>query len=105
MARLFVQNMQRIGRNMKLIDPEKSFGSTDFGNVSQLVPGIHASVAITSRRGVVTHSPQFAEAAVSEKGMQGMLDAAKAMAMTVADLVTGPELLAKAKKEFFQSKG
>ena len=32
-------------------DPDKSFGSTDFGNVSQLVPGIHASVAIT-RRGI-----------------------------------------------------
>jgi amidohydrolase len=105
MARLFVHNMQQTGRKMKLVDPEKSFGSTDFGNVSQLVPGIHASVSITSRRGVVTHSPQFAEAAVSEKGMQGMLDAAKAMAMTVTDLFADPELLAKAKKEFFQSKG
>jgi amidohydrolase len=104
MARLFVRNMHQIGHKMKLVDPEKSFGSTDFGNVSQLVPGIHASVGITSRRGVVTHSPQFAEAAVSEKGMQAMLDAAKALAMTTADLVTDSKLMAKAKNEFYQHK-
>ena len=97
LGRLFVDNMQPIGRKTKMVDPDKSFGSTDFGNVSQLVPGIHASVSMT-RRGVVTHSPQFAEAAVSEKGLQAMIDAAKGLAMTVADLMADPELMAKAKR-------
>jgi metal-dependent amidase/aminoacylase/carboxypeptidase family protein len=96
--------MRKLGRKSKLVDPDKSFGSTDFGNVSQLVPGIHASVSITTRRGVVTHSPQFAEAACSEKGMQAMIGAAKAMAMTVADLVAEPDTLAKVKQEFFNQK-
>ncbi|MDD5702216.1 MAG: M20 family metallopeptidase [Dehalococcoidales bacterium] len=100
LGRLFMDNMQQIGRKMKMVDPDKSFGSTDFGNVSQLVPGIHATIAITNRRGVVTHSPQFAEAAISEKGLQAVIDAAKALAMTAADLLAGPEILVKIQREF-----
>jgi amidohydrolase len=101
MGRLFTQNLIKLGRKAKLADEDKGFGSTDFGNVSQLVPGIHASVGITTR-GVVSHSPQFAEAAVSEKGFKGMLDAAKALAMTAADLLVDREWLKKAKNEFNQ---
>jgi amidohydrolase len=100
LGKLFLLNMNQIGRKTIMIDNDKSFGSTDFGNVSQLVPGIHASVRITSTRGVVTHSPQFAEAAVSETGFKAMLDAAKALAMTVADLLADPSLLARVKNEF-----
>jgi amidohydrolase len=96
----FVRNMHLIGRKTKMVDPGQSFGSTDFGNVSQLIPGIHASVRITSQRGVVTHSPQFAEAAISETGLIAMLDAAKALAMTSADLLSDPDLLFRAKNEF-----
>ena len=32
LGRLFMNNMRQIGRKMKLVDPDKSFGSTDFGN-------------------------------------------------------------------------
>lgn len=103
-GKLFLQNMRHIGRRTRMVDPGQSFGSTDFGNVSQLVPGVHATVSITGRRGVVTHSPQFAEAAVSEKGLRAVLDAAKGLALTVADLVAGPELIEKVKAEFFKSK-
>lgn len=103
-GKLFGRNMNQIGRKMKMIDADKSFGSTDFGNVSQLLPGIHASVRITSRRGVVTHSPQFAEAAISKIGLQAMLDSAKALAMTAADLLVEPAVLARAKIEFCKNK-
>jgi amidohydrolase len=102
-GKLFAANMRRLGRYTKMVDPDQSFGSTDFGNVSQLIPGMHASVAI-ARPGIFTHSPQFAAAAISEKGLQAMLDAAKALAMTVADLVSCPEFLEKAKREFYRSK-
>jgi amidohydrolase len=102
-AKLFVNNMRLVGRNTLLVDQDQSFGSTDFGNVSQLAPGIHGSVRIT-RSGVVSHSPQFAEAAASEAGLQGMLDAAKGLALTVADLLGQPEKLAGAKAEFAEHK-
>jgi len=99
LAQLFRQNMEILGRKMPLSDPSSSFGSTDFGNVSQLVPSIHPFVAIAPvEEGV--HSPQFATAAISEAGIQGLLDAAKALAMTVVDLVANPEIVVKVKDEF-----
>jgi len=103
LARLFSQNMQSLGRKVKLSDPSKAFGSTDMGNVSQLVPCIHPSVAIAPME-VATHSPQFASAAASEAGIHGLLDAAKALSMTVVDLVANPEIVATVKEEFRQNK-
>ncbi|MEE8204763.1 MAG: M20 family metallopeptidase [Dehalococcoidales bacterium] len=102
MARLFIANMNTLGRNTQLENPNQSFGSTDTGNVSQLVPSIHPSVAIAPAE-VSIHSPQFARAAASEAGSQGMIDAAKALAMTVVDLLADPETVARVKKEFAQN--
>jgi amidohydrolase len=101
LARLFKENMESLGRKVSLTDPESAFGSTDMGNVSQLVPGIHPEVAIAPE-GVAVHSPEFALAAASDAGSQGLLDAAKAMAMTVADLASNPETVSKIKEEFQQ---
>ena len=103
LARLFARNMQSLGRNISLIDPAESFGSTDMGNVSQLVASIHPYIAITDQQ-IPTHSAEFALAAASEKGMQGMRDASKAMAMTIVDLLTDSETLAQVKNEFQQGK-
>jgi len=103
LAQLFRQNMESLGRKMQLSDPNKGFGSTDMGNVSQLVPSIHPSVAIAPVE-VVTHSPQFASAAASEAGIHGLLDAAKALTMTVIDLVANPETITRVKQEFEQEK-
>ena len=103
LARLFRQNMQSLGRKVKLADPSSAFGSTDMGNVSQLVPSIHPMVAIAPEE-VVIHSPQFASAAASEAGSHGLFDAAKALAMTVVDLVANPEIVTKIKEEFGQEK-
>jgi amidohydrolase len=104
LARLFRQNMRSLGRRMPLYDPERSFGSTDMGNVSQVVPGIHPGVAIASPQ-VANHSPEFALAAASEAGIRGMLDAAKALAMTVVDLAASPETVARIKQEFGKQNG
>ena len=98
LARLFRQNIQSLGRRMQLFNPNSAFGSTDMGTVSQLVPGIHPIVAITPKGAL--HSPQFAEAAVSEAGIRGLIDAAKALAMTVVDLVVNPNVVSKVKREF-----
>ena len=103
LARLFRQNMQSLGRRMQLINPNGAFGSTDMGNVSQLVPGIHPTVAIAPKD-VLGHSPQFTEAATSEAGIRGLIDAAKALAMTAVDLVANPDIATKVKKEFQQQK-
>jgi len=103
LARLFRQNMQSLGRRVQLFNSSNAFGSTDMGNVSQLVPSIHPIIAIAPKD-VLGHSPQFAEAAASEAGIHGLVDAAKALAMTVVDLVANPEITARVKGEFERNK-
>jgi len=104
LARLFSQNMQSLGRQTKLSEPSHTFGSTDMGNVSQVVPGIHPFVAIAPVE-VANHSPQFVSAAASEAGTRGLIDAAKALAMTVVDLAANPEIVSHVKQEFQQQNG
>ena len=100
LGRLFVKKMQVLGRKISLEDPDTSFGSTDFGNVSRLVPGLHANIAIV-RPGIPIHSPQFARAAASVSGLESMLLAAQGLALVVADLVSKPAAIKKVKQEFF----
>ncbi len=103
LARLFQQNMQSLGRATRFSEPGFNFGSTDMGNVSKLVPSIHPFVAIAPNN-VIAHSPDFARAAASPAGIQGLIDAAKAMAMTIADLLADKEMITMAREEFVQKK-
>ena len=103
LARLFRRNMQSLGRRMPLVDSSGGFGSTDMGNVSQLIPAIHPVVALAPPR-VSIHSPQFALAAAAEESKKYFLDAAKALAMTVVDLLASPETVIRIKKEFKRGK-
>ena len=102
LADLFGKNMETLGRSV-LPPMRRGLGSSDMGNVSVLVPSIHPMVAITTLD-VVAHSPEFAEAAASEAGNRGLLDGAKAMAMTVVDLITQPETMKKVQEEFVADK-
>jgi len=86
LAGLFRQNLESLGRKVEAFDPRFGLGSTDMGNVSQVVPSIHPTIAIAPGD-VLIHTPEFAAAAASEAGHNGLLDAAKAMAMTVADIL------------------
>jgi amidohydrolase len=101
-AQLFINNMNTLGRQIQMENDNQSFGSTDMGNVSQLVPSIHPSIAIAPK-GIAIHSPQFAEAAASDAGIQGMIDAAKSLAMTVVDLLSSPETIDRVNKEFAEN--
>jgi metal-dependent amidase/aminoacylase/carboxypeptidase family protein len=102
MAELFAKNMESVGREMKPL-LSRPFASTDMGNVSMVVPGIHPYVAIAPPD-MQTHSPEFRGAAGSETGHRGLIDGAKALAMTVVDLIGQPEMMTKVKKEFLASR-
>jgi amidohydrolase len=67
-------------------------GSTDFGNVSQVVPGLHADLAVHSWP-AVNHQHEFAAACVAEAGDRTMLDGAKALALTALAVARDPEML------------
>jgi amidohydrolase len=98
LAELFKQNLESLGRHVEAFNPEFGLGSTDMGNVSQVVPSIHPTIAIASPE-VLGHTPEFAAAAASEAGHEGLMDAANALAMTVADILQ-PEMLDEIRQEF-----
>jgi amidohydrolase len=99
LAQLFGKNLESLGRHVEAFDPRFGFGSTDMGNVSQVVPSIHPMIAIASPE-VFIHTQEFASAAASEAGHEGLMDAAKAMVMTVADILQ-PGTLDRIKQEFY----
>lgn len=102
LARLYAENMKSMGRNVRIPNPGPGAGSTDMGNVSQIVPAIHPLLAIT-RRPISIHSPEFAKAAASDSGIQAMIVGAKAVASMIVDLLANPDILQKIKEEFNQN--
>ena len=98
LAGLLARNMERLGRHVTPFDPGLGFGSTDMGNVSQVVPSIHPTIAIAPPE-VTIHTAEFVAAAASDAGHEGLVDAAKVMAMTVVDVLQ-PDVLYEIKREF-----
>ena len=103
MARLFKQNMQALGHGIRLGDNTMMAFSTDVGNVSQLVPTIQPLVAVAPH-GIQLHTPEFARITASEEALKGLLDAAKAMAMTVVDVLGSPDTAENIWEEFRKGK-
>ena len=98
-AGAFEQNLQALGEPLILPPADAGMGSTDMGDVSQAVPSIHAYIKIC-KQDVAAHSRGFAEAAISQRGLDAMLVAAKALAMTAIDILTDSELEERMKEEF-----
>ena len=73
--------------------------STDFGDVSQRIPVAGSYIAI-AEPGTPGHSVKMAEATMTEKGQEAMITGAKALAMTLVELLARPEKLRRAKKYF-----
>ncbi len=75
--------------------------STDMGNVSQVLPAAHGYIKIGEPEVIGnTHSPEFAPQTVTDEAHRAILDAAKAMAMTIVDLLSSPERLVAAQQQF-----
>ena len=61
-------------------------GSTDMGNVTQIMPGIHPVVGVGAEVGVSVHQPEFAAAAAGPGGDAAVIDGAVLLARTVVTL-------------------
>jgi len=99
LADAFRRNMEALGRQVEECDSGRSLGSTDMGNVSALVPAIHPTVAIAPPD-VPIHTPEFRDVSASEAGHRGLLDAAKAMAMTAVDVLLDADLRRRIEEGF-----
>jgi metal-dependent amidase/aminoacylase/carboxypeptidase family protein len=95
LAGAFEANLHALGRRPLApgqVPPSRA-GSTDMGDVSQLVPAIHPKLAISPPE-VVPHSPAFAAWAAGPAADRAVVDGAKALAMTALDVWLRPDLRA-----------
>jgi metal-dependent amidase/aminoacylase/carboxypeptidase family protein len=95
---VFAANMATVGLTASEAIPDR-LGSSDVGNVSQVVPTIQPMIAIAPG-GTAIHTREFADHAVKPLARAGMLAAAKTMAMTTLDLLAEPSRVQAARDEF-----
>lgn len=101
---IFFAHAQEAGVPADEIDTEAktSLGSSDVGNVSQVIPTIQPTVSISDDY-IAGHSEEFKAAAKSEKGLQSIAIAAELLALTALDLFEQPALLEKIKADHQES--
>ena len=99
----FTRFAERRGRTVTPYDPNARAGSTDMGNVSQVMPALHGMLAIDDT--AMPHTVAFAEAARSPRGDRTVLDGASVLANVAAELLTDPALMEQAREAFRATTG
>jgi metal-dependent amidase/aminoacylase/carboxypeptidase family protein len=74
-------------------------GSTDFGNVSQVLPAAMYMIK-THPSGLPWHSTEVAEGSGQAMALDGMMMGACALAGVAIDLLSAPALLEQARQDF-----
>jgi amidohydrolase len=100
LAEAFAENALSLGRTMQPRRPADTHGSTDMGNVTTVIPGIHPFLSITEGP-VPGHSIAFTEAARAPRALETMRLAAKALAMTTLDVLTDSALQKRVKEAHY----
>jgi amidohydrolase len=83
LAEAWDRNLAALGRSPQP-NAASPGGSTDMGNVSQVVPAIHPLIAIEGCSSA-PHTPEFTSDAIGPAAEAAVLDGALAMALTAAD--------------------
>lgn len=83
--------MVRLGRDPlpESVEASVPLGSTDMGNITQVMPGIHPVIGIDSG-GAAIHQPAFATAAVGPSADKAVVEGAIMLARTVVRLAETP---------------
>ena len=91
LADVFRAEMVRVGRSPVGAEIEAAFplGSTDMGNVTHVMPGIHPIVGIDAG-GASVHQPGFATAAGGPSADKAVIEGAIMLARTVVSLAETP---------------
>ena len=95
--RIFQEKITALGEDF--YEERKGLGSTDAGNISQVVPTIHPYIKI-GPESLVAHTNQFKEAACSIAGDEALIKGAKALGQTGLVLLTDPQVLQNIQAEY-----
>ncbi len=94
---VYEKNLNRYGECITK-ENKGSGGSSDVGNISQVVPTIQPYIQISNEY-IAGHSVEFREAAKSEQGLSSIELGAKVLASTALEVIGNPELLEKIKEQ------
>ena len=91
LADVFREEMRRLGREPVAPDIEAGLpmGSTDMGNVTQVLPGIHPVIGVDAG-GATVHQRAFADAAAGPSADRAVVEGAIMLARTIVHLAETP---------------
>jgi amidohydrolase len=91
LADVFREEMRRLGREPVARDIEANLpmGSTDMGNVTQVLPGIHPVIGLDAG-GATVHQRAFADAAAGPSADRAVVEGAIMLARTIVHLAETP---------------
>ncbi|MEN8181374.1 MAG: M20 family metallopeptidase [Myxococcota bacterium] len=98
LASVYRRQLERLGLPETPHAPETAIGSSDITHVSQRVPTIHPNFPIG--QDLQLHTREFAEAAGSPRGEEGLREASQALALAVHELARDPAARAAVRAEF-----
>ena len=99
LARVMNKHLCALGMAMPEAVPEEGMGSTDWGNVSYVVPSVETSYPILDH--ICTwHSSEVVEASDSEMGYRNTILVAKAMALAGLDVIRDKTIREEVRAEF-----
>lgn len=90
LAGIYRAQLERMDLEESDHGPDQAIGSSDITHVSQVVPTIHPNFPIGSS--LQLHTRAFAQAAAGAEGRAGLLEAARALALTGFALAADPAL-------------
>lgn len=99
LAERWAAHMRALGVPVADARDDERVGSTDMGNVMQVLPGIHPYIAISDQT-IPGHSTAFRDHSATPEALERALVAAKALALTAIDVLAEHALLADARREF-----
>ncbi len=94
-------SLEQLGLKEDEYRPDKNLGSSDIGNVSQVVPAIHPNVPL--KAGIAVHTREFAIAAGGPDGQRATMEGVKALGLTAIELLFNEELLERVRRDFDSS--
>ena len=95
---IYEKYITELGNTVKHVEDVIMPGSSDVGNISQVVPTIQTHISITDVQ-IAGHSQDMVNASCSQKAMDAIVKGAKALAFTALELFENPEELVKVKED------
>lgn len=95
---IYEKYITELGNTVKHVEDVIMPGSSDVGNISQVVPTIQPHISITDVQ-IAGHCQDMVNASCSQKAMDAIVKGAKALAFTALELFENPEELVKVKED------